>query len=240
VPQLSRHQIGATLLGALRQQGLGVRDLFEGRQEPVSWFFRCLAYDQSELDIMESGAIDTLHAPSALLELTLDEVALAGTGIGPEGLASYLSGDRIPDVDELFPKTSDASAGPSPIVEFHPDVMLGYLCVDVAPPALWLERRSADPSDNERLARELALMAQQTGGEADTVEVHIEGALDASQEGWADEAASVRPAGVSVHFSFEIPLAGTEEREFGHIFVAGARTAAAAIEAMRRVFERVA
>lgn len=238
MPQLSRHQIGATLLGALRQQGLGVRDLFEGRQEPVSWFFRCLAYDQSELDIMESGAIDTLHAPSALLELTLDEVALAGTGIGPEGLASYLSGDRIPDVDELFPETSDVS--PDPIVEFHPDVMLGYLCVDVAPPALWLERRSADPSENERLARELALMAQQTGGEADTVEVHIEGALDASKEGWADEAAGVRPAGVSVHFSFEIPLAGTGERELGHIFVAGARTSAAAIEAMRRVFERVA
>lgn len=238
MPQLSRHQIGATLLGALRQQGLGVRDLFEGRQEPVSWFFRCLAYDQSELDIMESGAIDTLHAPSALLELTLDEVALAGTGIGPEGLASYLTGDRIPDVDELFPKTSAES--PNPIVEFHPDVMLGYLCVDVAPPVLWLERRSADPADNERLARELALMAQQTGGEADTVEVHIEGALDASREGWAEEASGVRPAGVSVHFSFEIPLAGTGEREFNHIFLAGARTAAAAIEAMRRVFERVA
>ncbi len=238
MPQLSRHQIGATLIGALRQQGLGVRDLFEGRQEPVSWFFRCLAYDQSELDIMESGAIDTLHAPSALLELTLDEVALAGTGIGPEGLASYLTGDRIPDIDELFPETSDASL--DPIVEFHPDAMLGYLCVDVAPPALWLERCSEEPSETERLARELALMAQQTAGEADTVEVHIEGALDASQEGWADEAAGVRPAGVSVHFSFEIPLAGTGEREFGHIFQAGARTAAAAIEAMRRVFERVA
>jgi hypothetical protein len=237
VPQLSRHQIGASLLGALRQQGLGVRDLFDGRQEPVSWFFRCLAYDQSELDIMESGVIDALHAPSALLELTLDEVALAGAGIGPEGLASYLTGDRIPDMDELFPATSESPAGP--IVEFHPDVMLGYLSVDVAPPGLWLDRRSTDPADNELLARELALMAQSTGGEANTVEVHIEGALDASEEGWADEAAGVRPAGVSVHFSFEIPLAGTGERELGRIFLAGARTAAAAIEAMRRVFERV-
>jgi len=238
VPQLSRHQIGASLLGALRQQGLGVRDLFEGRQEPLSWIFRCLAYDQSELDIMESGAIDALHAPSALLELTLDEVALAGAGIGPEGLASYLTGDRIPDVDELFPETSEPT--PDSIVEFHPDVMLGYVCVDVAPPALWLERRSASPVENEQLARELGLMAQQTGGHANTVEVHIEGALNASEEGWADEAATVRPAGVSVHFSFAIPLAGTGERELGHIFQAGARTAAAAIDAMRRVFERVA
>lgn len=237
VPQLSRHQIGATLLGALRQQGLGVRDLFEGRQEPVSWFFRCLAYDQSELDIMESGAIDALHAPSALLELTLDEVALAGAGIGPEGLASYLTGDRISDVDELFPE--DSEPAPDAIVRFHPDVMLGYVTVEVAPPTLWLDRLSPDSAGNERLARELALMAQETGGEADTVEVHMEGALDASVEGWADEGATVRPAGVSVHFSFEIPLAGTGERELGHIFVAGARTAAAAIEAMRRVFQRV-
>lgn len=237
VSQLSRHQIGATLLGALRQQGLGVRDLFEGRQEPVSWFFRCLAYDQSELDIMESGAIDALHAPSALLELTLDEVALAGAGIGPDGLASYLTGDRIPDVDELFPENSDPA--PDAIVQFHPDVMLGYVTVDVAPPTLWLERLSVDTAGNERLARELALMAQETGGEAGTVEVHMEGALDASMEGWADEAATVRPAGVSVHFSFEIPLAGTGERELGQIFAAGARTAAAAIEAMRRVFKRV-
>ncbi len=237
VPQLSRHQIGATLLGALRQQGLGVRDLFEGRQEPVSWFFRCLAYDQSELDIMESGAIDALHAPSALLELTLDEVALAGVGIGPEGLASYLTGDRIPDVDELFPDKSDLSSGS--VVQFHPDVMLGYVSVDVAPPSLWLERLEGDSIGNERLARELALMAQQTGKEADTVEVHMEGALDASEEGWADEAARVRPAGVSVHFSFEIPLAGTGERDLGHIFLAGSRTAASAIESMRRVFERI-
>lgn len=236
MPQLSRHQIGASLLGALRQEGLGVRDLFEGRQEPVSWFFRCLAYDQSELDIMESGAIDALHAPSALMELTLDEVALAGAGIGPEGLASYLAGEGIPEVEELFPEPPEPSA--PALVEFHPDVMLGVLSLDVAPPALWLDERSAEPAENERLARQLAQMAQRTGGEADTVEVHIEGALDASAEGWADEAAGVRPAGVSVHFSFEIPLTGTGERELGRIFLAGARTAAAAIEAIRGVFER--
>jgi len=236
MPQLSRHQIGATLLGALRQQGLGVRDLFEGRQDPVTWFFRCLAYDQSELDIMESGAIDTLHAPSALMELTLDEVALAGAGVGPEGLASYLAGKGIPEVEDLYPESPDPSAGP--LVEFHPDVLLGYLGVDVAPPGLWLDERSAEPVENERLARQLAQMAQQVGKQADTVEVHIEGALDASEEGWADEAAGVRPAGVAVHFSFEIPLAGTGERELGHIFQAGARTAAEAIESMRRVFER--
>lgn len=236
MPQLSRHQIGASLLGALRQEGLGVRDLFEGRQEPVSWFFRCLAYNQSELDIMESGAIDTLHAPSALVELTLDEVALAGAGIGAEGLASYITGQGIPDVEELFPDPGDPMSR-SP-VEFHPDVLLGYLSVDVAPPGLWLDERSAEPAENERLARQLAQMAQRTAARADTVEVHIEGALDASDEGWADEAADVRPAGVSVHFSFEIPLAGTDERELGRIFVDGARTAADAIEAMRRVFER--
>lgn len=234
MPQLSRHQIGASLLGALRQEGLGIRDLFEGRQEPVSWFFRCLAYDQSELDIMESGAIDTLHAPSALMELTLDEVALAGAGIGPEGIASYLTGEGIPDVDELFPE--DGAPDDSP-VDFHPDVMLGYLSVDVAPPALWLDERSAEPVENERLARRLAQMAKRTGAQADAVEVHIEGALDASEDGWADEAAAVRPAGVSVHFSFEIPLSGTGERELGRIFLAGARTAAEALEAMRRVFD---
>lgn len=239
MPQLSRHQIGATLLGALRQEGLGVRDLFEGRQEPVTWFFRCLAYNQSELDIMESGAIDTLHAPSALVELTLDEVALAGAGIGPEGLASYLVGEGIPDVEEMYTETSNPSEeGEEPLVEFHPDVMLGYLGVDVAPPGLWLDERSAEPAENEQLARQLAQMAQRSGKQADTVEVHIEGALDASEDGWADEAASVRPAGVSVHFSFEIPLAETGERELGRIFLAGARTAAEAIEAMRRVFER--
>ncbi|MFW6084687.1 MAG: hypothetical protein ACODAA_05685 [Gemmatimonadota bacterium] len=234
MPQLSRHQIGASLLGALRQEGLGIRDLFEGRQEPVSWFFRCLAYDQSELDIMESGAIDTLHAPSALMELTLDEVALAGAGIGPEGVASYLTGEGIPDVEELFPE--EPSPG-GPVVSFHPDVMLGYLSVDVAPPALWLDERSAEPAENERLARRLARMAKRTGAQADAVEVHIEGALDASEDGWADEAAAVRPAGVSVHFNFEIPLAGTGERELGRTFLAGARTAAEALEAMRRVFE---
>ena len=234
MPQLSRHQIGASLLGALRQEGLGIRDLFEGRQEPVSWFFRCLAYDQSELDIMESGAIDTLHAPSALMELTLDEVALAGAGIGPEGIASYLTGEGIPDVDELFPEEPTPDDSP---VAFHPDVMLGYLSVDVAPPALWLDERSAEPVENERLARRLAQMAKRTGAQADSVEVHIEGALDASEEGWADEAAAVRPAGVSVHFSFEIPLSGTGERELGRIFLAGARTAAEALEAMRRVFD---
>jgi hypothetical protein len=235
MPHLSRHQVGASLLGALRQEGLGVRDLFEGRQEPLSWFFRCLAYDQSELDIMESGAIDTLHAPSALVELTLDEVALAGAGIGAEGLASYLSGAGIPDVEQLFPESGDEPF--EPLVTFHEDVLLGYLSVDVAPPGLWLDQRSAAPADNEQLARDLAMMAQRTGGKADTVEVHIEGALDASEEGWADDAAGVRPAGVSVHFSFEIPLAGTGERELGHLFLDGARTAAQAVDAMRRVFE---
>ena len=46
---------------------------------------------------------------------------------------------------------------------------------------------------------------------SDTVEVHIEGALD-PEGGWNDPRESVRPAGVAVHFSFEIPLVGTGER----------------------------
>ena len=257
MPQLTRHQIGATLLGALRGEGLGVRDLFEGRQEPVTWFFRCLAYDQSELDILESGALDILHAPSALVELSLDEVALAGAAIGAEGIAAYLadepfdegpvSGDPGYEGPELGgsgfgPERGPADAEPDeredPPLAFHPDVMLGTLVLDVAPPSLWLDERPADPDANERLARRLGIMAQEVGREADTVEVHIEGALDASEEGWADDAARVRPAGVSVHFSFDIPLNEVDERELARVFEAGARAAAVSLEAIRRVFER--
>jgi len=61
-----------------------------------------LAYDQSELDILESGALDILHAPSALVELALDEVALAGSEIGPEGLAAYLATEIPGDAVESF------------------------------------------------------------------------------------------------------------------------------------------
>jgi hypothetical protein len=245
VPQLTRQQIGGTLLSALRGAGLGVRDLFEGRQEPVTWFFRCLAYDQSELDILESGALDILHAPSALVELALDEVALAGALIGPEGLAAYLTSGSPEDAADVFSVEVDElerefDSGPiDPTFAFHPDVMLGSLVVDVAPPSLWLDERPADPEGNERLARRLGIMAQEVGREADAVEVHIEGALDASEEGWADTAARVRPAGVSVHFAFDIPLVDADERELARAFEAGARTAALALEAIRRVFERL-
>lgn len=235
MPQVTRHQIGAAVLAALRAAGLGVRDLFEGRQEPVTWYFRCLAYDQSELDIMESGAIDTLHAPSALVELSLDEVALAGLALGPEGIASYLEGDGIPDAETLF----DAAAGTEPPVDFHADVLLGTLTVDSAPPGLWLDEQPADPEANERLARRLAVMAQELGRDADSVEVHIEGSLDASEEGWADEAVRVRPAGVSVRFAFDLPLIEADERTLGQAFEAGARAAALSLEAMRKVFERL-
>lgn len=245
MPQLTRQQIGGTLLNALRGAGLGVRDLFEGRQEPVTWFFRCLAYDQSELDILESGALDILHAPSALVELALDEIALAGAVIGAEGLAAYLASD-LPD-DPVEPFTSSAGdaapdLGGEPgesLFAFHPDVMLGSLVIDVAPPALWLDERPADPEENERLARRLGILAQEVGRDADAVEVHIEGALDASEEGWADSAARVRPAGVSVHFAFDIPLLGVDERELARAFDAGAKAAALSLEAIRRVFERL-
>ena len=236
MPNFTRHQIGYNLLTSLRNQGLGVRDEFEGRQEPASWFFRCLAYDQSELDIMESGAIDALHAPSVLVELSLDEVALAAVAIGAEGLASYLSWG---EPDEGFGETFPAETPESPAPDFHPDANLGYLSLDVAPPALWMEERRSDPGANEALARRLAVMAQQVGGDCDSVEVHIEGALDASEDGWADRAAEVRPAGVSVHFTYDVPLAGIGERELAHRFDDGARTAATAIEGMRRVFERL-
>lgn len=245
MPQLTRQQIGGTLLSALRGAGLGVRDLFEGRQEPVTWFFRCLAYDQSELDILESGALDILHAPSALVELALDEVALAGALIGPEGLAAYLTTGNPEDAADVFSVEVEElerefdSGTADPTFVFHPDVMLGSLVVDVAPPALWLAERPMDPEGNERLARRLGIMAQEVGREADAVEVHIEGALEASEEGWADTAARVRPAGVSVHFAFDIPLADADERELAKAFEAGARTAALALEAIRRVFERL-
>jgi hypothetical protein len=217
---LTRHQISAILLAELRQNGLGVRDLFEGRQEPLSWFFRGLAFDQSELDIMESGAIETLHAPSALVELVVDEFALACANLGTDGVAGYLTAPPPPGEEEGEPITGAE-------LTFDSTVMLGFLNVDVAPPALWLEERQA-----ARLARE----AQETGAGADVVEVHIEGALDAA-EGWSDAAAAdVRPAGVSIHFTYDIPLEGVGDRELARIFGAGARTAFLALEGMRRVF----
>ena len=148
MPQLTRQQIGGTLLTALRGAGLGVRDLFEGRQEPVTWFFRCLAYDQSELDILESGALDILHAPSALVELALDEVALAGAVIGAQGLAAYLA-TEIPDeaLESFSPEADDpisdlGSKSLESLFAFHHDVMLGSLVIDVAPPA-FVARRAA-------------------------------------------------------------------------------------------------
>jgi hypothetical protein len=236
LPNFTRHQIAYNLLSALRGAGLGVRDEFEGRQEPTSWFFRCLAYDQSELDIMESGAIDALHAPSALVELSLDEVAVAAAAIGPEGLISYLAWETD---DEPFGDAGPPADGALPALAFHPDVHLGYLALDVAPPTLWMEERRSDPESNEALAQRLAVMAQGVGGVCDVVEVHIEGALDASEDGWADRTAEVRPAGVSVHFTLEIPLAGTGERELSMRFEDAAHTAAAAIEGMRLVFMRL-
>lgn len=245
MPQLTRQQIGGTLLTALRGAGLGVRDLFEGRQEPVTWFFRCLAYDQSELDILESGALDILHAPSALVELALDEVALAGAVIGADGLAAYLATEIPADEAESFAAEAEdvvpdlGSDSHDSLFAFHRDVMLGSLVIDVAPPALWLDERPADPEGNERLARRLGILAQEVGRDADAVEVQIEGALDASEEGWADSAARVRPAGVSVHFAFDIPLLGADERELARAFESGARAAALALEAIRRVFERL-
>jgi len=226
---LTRHQMSAILLAELRQNGLGVRDLFEGRQEPLSWFFRGLAFDQSELDIMESGAIEMLHAPSALVELVVDEFALACANLGTQGVAGYLTALPPPGEEEGEPLTGAD-------LTFDSTVMLGFLNVDVAPPALWLQERQADRDSNERLAVRLAREAQETGAGADVVEVHIEGALDAAA-GWSDAAAAdVRPAGVSIHFTYDIPLEGVGDRELARIFGAGARAAFLALEGMRRVF----
>lgn len=220
--ELTRHQLSALMLSALREKGLGVRDLFEGRQEPLSWFFRALAYDQSELDILESGALDTLHAPSALIELVVDEMALALSNIGLEGLETYLAqpGTGLLGQDKL---------------QLDPEVMLGFVHVDVAPPALWLDERESNPSRNEALASRLTQVAQDVGTSSDTVEVHIEGALD-PEGGWTDSRDNVRPAGVAVHFSFDIPLVGSGERELADVFDRAAAVGAEAVEGMRAVF----
>lgn len=202
--------------------------MFEGRQEPLSWFFRALAFDQSELDIMESGAVDALHAPSALIELMVDEMALASGNIGPEGVLTYLA--MLPD------ETSEELTALDPEgISLDPAVMLGYLNLDVAPPSLWLEERESSPSANESLAIKLAAMAQELGDTSDNVGVRIEGMLDPGAD-WGDTPAEVRPAGVSVHFTFDIPLVGTGERDLAQIFEMGARIAGEAMERMRAVF----
>lgn len=231
MPQLTRHQMGSTLLDALRAEGLGVRDLFEGRQEPLSWFFRGVAYDQSELDILESGVVDELHAPSALVELAVDEMALGMANVGLEGTTSYLV--REPEAGETASEPERLEPGE---VRFSGEALLGALNIDVAPPPLWLEEREAAPETNEELADRLSEMAQEIGSGTDFVEVHIEGAMS-SREGWGQlSGASVQPSGVSVHFSLDIPMAGTGERELGDLFEAGASTAAGAVEGMREIF----
>ena len=222
--EITRHQLGAQLLSALRDRGLGARDLFEGRQEPLSWFFRVVAYDQSELDILESGALDALHAPSAMVELVIDEMALGLANIGTEGLGTYLA--------------SPASGVPgqdAPELELDGEAMLGYVHIDVAPPALWLDERESNPSRNNALASRLSKVAQEVGAVSDTVEVHIEGALD-PDGGWTDPKENVRPAGVAVHFTFDIPLAGTGKRELAAVFARAADGARDAVEGMRSVF----
>ena len=224
--EITRHQLGALLLSALRDRGLGARDLFEGRQEPLSWFFRAVAYDQSELDILESGALDALHAPSAMIELVIDEMALGLANIGIEGLGTYLAASAVPGHDAPEPLEA---------LELDGDVMLGYVHIDVAPPALWLDERESNPSRNDALATRLSRVAQKVGAVSDTVEVHIEGALD-PDGGWADPTENVRPAGVAVHFTFDIPLAGTGKRELAAIFARAADGARDAVEGMRSVF----
>ncbi len=230
--EITRHQLGELLLTALRDRGLGARDLFEGRQEPLSWFFRAVAYDQSELDILESGALDALHAPSAMIELVIDELALGLANIGIEGLGTYLAASAVPGRDAV-----PGHEAPEPLaaLELDGEVMLGYVHIDVAPPALWLDERESNPSRNDALATRLSRVAQEVGAVSDTVEVHIEGALDPGG-GWTDPTENVRPAGVAVHFTFDIPLADTGKRELAAIFARAADGARDAVEGMRSVF----
>ena len=199
-----------------------MRDQFEGRQEPLSWFFRVLAYDQSELDILESGALDTLHAPSALIELVVDELALALANIGLEGFETYLASPESGLIGQDR-------------MELNPEVMLGFVHVDVSPPALWLDERESDPARNEALATRLTQVAQEVGSSSDAVEVHIEGALESS-DGWRDRRETVRPAGVGVHFSFGVPLVDISERELTAVFIRSAAVAAKTVEGIRTVF----
>ncbi len=169
--------------------------------------------------------MDTLYAPSALVELVIDEMALGLLNIGREGLSTYLVHGGEEGGERLGPDTFD----------LDPEVMLGFLHIDVAPPSLWLAERESDPALNEELATGLTGLAQEIGAASDTVEVHIEGALDPSG-GWTDPQENVRPAGVAIHFSFDIALAGTEERELMTIFNRGAAVAAEAVERLRSVF----
>jgi hypothetical protein len=82
-------------------------------------------------------------------------------------------------------------------------------------------------------------VADDIGADADGVEVHIEGAVDAGRSwGEMDRPTNVRPAGVSLFFSFDIPLAGTGERDLARFFGEGAETASAALERMRAVFRQ--
>jgi len=163
------------------------------------------------------------------VELVIDEFALACANLGTEGVSGYLSAPAEPGEEEGEPLTAGD-------LTFDRSVMLGFLNVDVAPPSLWLEERPADPDANERLAARLAKAAQDVGADADAVEVHMEGALDAAA-GWSDAAAAdVRPVGVSVHFTYDIPLEGVGERQLVRTFSAGARTASLALEGMRSVF----
>lgn len=169
--------------------------------------------------------MDTLYAPSALVELVIDEMALGLSNIGREGLSTYLVTEGESGAERLAPDAFD----------LDPEVMLGFLHIDVAPPSLWLSQRESDPALNEELASGLTGLAQEIGVASDAVEVHIEGALDPSG-GWTDPQENVRPAGVAIHFSFDIPLVGTEERELMTIFGRGAAVAAETLERLRSVF----
>lgn len=226
--QITRHHLASSLLQTLRGEGLGVRDLFQGRQEPASWYFRGVAFDQSDLDILESGAVEELHAPSVLVELAVDELALALANVGTEGIAGYLrwvgaegpGGGGALEADEL---------------ELDPEALLAVLNLDAAPPALWLDEREADPESNEELAERLSAMAREVGSAMDAVEVHIEGAVKAEQ-GWSQSPGRIRPSGVAVHFAIEVPLVGTGDRELARYFRTGAEVAAECLQGVRGVF----
>ncbi len=239
-----RQDVRALLLRALRRKGLGVFNLFEGREEPVSWIFRVQAFDQSELDIFESGAVGRLSAPSAHVELVVDEVGLAICNVGLEALAAFLvrpqraKEDRSRYADGGAVESDGREASVDDWLGLNPESILGFVRVDVTAPSNWLEERESDASRDDLLLSRLQHIAEETGTVADAFGVDVAGAVD-MHEGW-QAADHLRPADVALYFSFDIPLVGTGKRELDKTFSRVAVATSEAIEGMRSVFQGAA
>ncbi|MCE2422813.1 MAG: hypothetical protein J4G03_05840 [Gemmatimonadetes bacterium] len=220
--QLTRHRMVQLLISAFDRVGIGMRDQTEGRTEPLSWFFRAAGYDQNELDLLGAAPAEAIDAPSALIELMVDEMALGLHNIGLDGLSSYI-------------RTAEEEETAGDALEFQPEIMLGFLHIDVVPPEAWLKDRPADQGRSEALAAKLAKMAEDAQRHPGMVEIHMERAMDSS-EGWSEGAHPMRAEGVSVHFCFEIMLEEDTLNEVVDVFQNAARVASSAVEGIREVF----